>query len=80
MQVRGVFIGIAMMAFLHGYMKYTQPLFIQSLMGLKGLYDAKTIHIHLLGKPAEGDLKRPFKAAGGFLGGTCLLWYTLHHI
>ena len=48
--------------------RYTQPLFVQALMGLKNLYDAKTVHIHVLGKPAEGDLKRPFKA-GGFMGG-----------
>ncbi len=57
-----------MMGFLHVYMKYTQPLFIQSLMGLKGLYDAKPVAIHLLGKPAVGDLKRPFKAASMFGG------------
>jgi len=66
--VRGAYMGIAMMAFLHLYMKFTQPLFIQALMGLKGLYDAKPVHIHILGKPAEGDLKRPFKAAGGMFG------------
>ncbi|CAL1715909.1 unnamed protein product [Somion occarium] len=64
--VRGAYMGILMMAFLHGYLKYTQPLFIQALMGLKGLYDAKPVAIHVLGKPAEGDLKRPFKAGGMF--------------
>jgi len=64
--VRSVYMGLAMMGFLHVYMKYTQPLFIQSLMGLKGLYDAKPVAIHLLGKPAVGDLKRPFKAASMF--------------
>ena len=46
--------------------RYTQPLFIQALMGLKNLYDAKPIAIYILGKPAEGDLKRPFKAGGMF--------------
>ncbi|KAF5393248.1 hypothetical protein D9757_000689 [Collybiopsis confluens] len=66
--LRSVYMGILMMAFLHGYMKFTQPLFIQSLMGLKGLYDAKPIAIHILGKPAEGELKRPFKAAPGIFG------------
>ncbi len=35
-------------------------------MGLKTLYDAKLVRIHLLGKPAEGDLKRPFKVGGMF--------------
>lgn len=51
------------------YFRYTQPLFIQSLMGLKGLYDSKLVTIYVQGKPAEGDLKRPFKGAGGLLGG-----------
>ncbi|THU97539.1 inorganic phosphate transport PHO88 [Dendrothele bispora CBS 962.96] len=68
--LRSVYIGIAMMAFLHGYMNFTQPLFIQSLMGLKGLYDAKPVTIHVLGQKAEGDLKRPWKAGGGMFGAT----------
>ena len=38
-------------------------------MGLKNLYDAKPVAIWALGKPAEGDLKRPFKAGGGMFGG-----------
>lgn len=37
-------------------------------MGLKNVYDAKPIALYILGRPAEGDLKRPFKA-GGFMGG-----------
>ncbi|KAK7691167.1 hypothetical protein QCA50_006270 [Cerrena zonata] len=64
--VRSAYMGVLMMGFLHGYMKYTQPLFIQALMGLKALYDAKPVAIHVLGKPAEGDLKRPFKTGGMF--------------
>ncbi|KAG8680568.1 hypothetical protein FRC09_018143 [Ceratobasidium sp. 395] len=66
--VRGVYMGVLMMVFLHGYMKYTQPLFIQGLMGLKNLIEAKPVAIHILGKPAVGDLKRPFKAGGGLFG------------
>lgn len=69
--IRSVFMGLAMMGFLHVYMKFTQPLFIQGLMGLKSLYDAKLVQIHILGKPAVGDLERPFKAAGGLFGGEC---------
>lgn len=60
--------GIAMMVFLHGYMKYTQPLFIQSLMGVKALYDSNEVAIHVLGKQAVGDLQRPFKAPPGLFG------------
>jgi len=62
--------GVAMMAFMHGYLKYTQPLFIQALMGLKGVYDSNEVTIHVMGKKAEGDLKRPFKAAPGMFGPT----------
>ena len=35
-------------------------------MALKNLYDSKPIKIHILGEPAEGELKRPFKAVGMF--------------
>jgi hypothetical protein len=49
-------------------MKFTQPLFIQGLMGLKGLYEAKPVAIYIFGKPAEGDLKRPFKQPPGMFG------------
>lgn len=38
-------------------------------MGLKSLYDSKPVALYVLGKPAEGDLKRPFKQAGGLFGG-----------
>jgi len=58
-----------MMGFLHVYLGYTQPLFIQAAMGIKNLYDAKPVAIHVLGKPAVGDLSRPFKAAPGIFGG-----------
>jgi hypothetical protein len=75
------------MCFMHLYMKYTQPLFIQGVMPLKSLYDSNArpspspylssplvtpthtpsrkqiLKIHLLNKPATGDLKRPFAAA-----------------
>lgn len=55
------------MGFMHLYMKYTQPLFIQGILPLKGLYDSKVLLIHLLGKPATGELKRPFAVPAGFM-------------
>jgi len=64
--LRAAYMGIAMMAVMHIYFKFTQPLFIQGLMGIKNLYDAKPVAIHILGKPATGDLKRPFKTASMF--------------
>lgn len=67
--LKGAYTGIAMMTFLHLYLKYTQPLFVQALMGLKNLYEAKPVAIHLLGQKAEGELKRPFKGAPSLFGG-----------
>jgi len=60
--------GIGMMGVMHLYMKYTNPLLIQSIIPLKGAFEGNLIKIHLFGEPAVGDLKRPFKAAGGIMG------------
>lgn len=65
---RGQLTGVAMMAFMHLYMKYTNPLLIQSIIPVKSLFESNLVKIHLYGQPASGDLKRPFKAAGGFMG------------
>lgn len=59
--------GCGMMAFMHLYLKYTNPLLIQSIIPLKGAFESNIVKIHLFGTPASGDLKRPFKAAGGFM-------------
>ena len=61
--------GIALMGVLHLYLGYTQPLFVQAVMGIKNLYDAKLVSIFVFGQPAVGDLQRPFKPAPGLLGG-----------
>ena len=72
-QLKGLFkgqmMGVGMMAFMHIYMKYTNPLLIQSILPLKGALEANLAKIHVFGQPAVGDLKRPFKAAGGFMSG-----------
>lgn len=59
--------GVGMMAVMHLYFKYTNPLVIQSIIPLKGAFEGNEVKIHLFGKPAIGDLKRPFKAAAGFM-------------
>lgn len=59
--------GIAMMGFMHLYMKYTNPLLIQSIIPLKSAFEGNLVKIHVFGQPAAGDLKRPFKAAAGFM-------------
>ncbi|KAK4700201.1 hypothetical protein P7C70_g6046, partial [Phenoliferia sp. Uapishka_3] len=65
--VRGLLIGVAIMAAMHLYMKYTQPLFMQGILPLKSLYESKVLQIHILGRPATGDLKRPFEQPASFM-------------
>lgn len=71
-QLRALFkaqlMGVAMMAVMHLYFKYTNPLVIQSIIPLKGAFEGNLVKVHLLGHPATGDLKRPWKQAGGFMG------------
>ncbi|KAI9847325.1 MAG: hypothetical protein M1837_002912 [Sclerophora amabilis] len=71
-QLRGMFksqlMGVGMMGVMHIYFKYTNPLLIQSIIPLKGAFEGNLSKIHLFGQPAAGDLKRPWKAAGGFPG------------
>jgi hypothetical protein len=61
--------GIAMMAFMHLYLKYTNPLLIQSIIPLKSALEANLTKIHVWGQPAIGDLKRPFKQGSGLMSG-----------
>lgn len=60
--------GVGMMGVMHVYFKYTNPLLVQSIIPVKGLFEGNLVKIHLFGKPAIGDLKRPWKATGGFMG------------
>lgn len=62
--LRGQFMGMAMMCVMHLYFKYSNPLLIQSVIPLKGALEANLVKIHLFGKPATGELQRPFKGAG----------------
>ena len=71
-QLRGLWktqlMGVGMMAVMHLYFKYTNPLLIQSIIPLKGAFEGNLVKVHLFGQPATGDLKRPWKAAGGMMG------------
>ena len=60
--------GVGMMAVMHIYFKYTNPLLIQSIIPLKGAFEGNLVKVHLLGQAAVGDLKRPWKASGGLMG------------
>ncbi|ORX35430.1 inorganic phosphate transporter Pho88 [Kockovaella imperatae] len=65
--MKSLFFGIAFMGFLHGYMKYTQPLFIQGLMTIKGVLESNPAKLHIWGSKPEGALSRPFKTAPGIM-------------
>lgn len=57
-----------MMAVMHIYFKYTNPLVIQSIIPVKSALEGNLIKIHLFGKPASGELKRPWKTNTGLMG------------
>ncbi|KAM0720906.1 hypothetical protein Q7P37_003191 [Cladosporium fusiforme] len=71
-QLRGLFkaqvMGVGMMGVMHLYFQYTNPLLIQSIIPFKGALEGNLVKVHVFGQPAAGELKRPWKAAGG-LGG-----------
>ncbi|KAK4107519.1 inorganic phosphate transport PHO88 [Canariomyces notabilis] len=67
--MRAQAMGVLMMAVMHLYFKYTNPLLIQSIIPLKGALEANMTKIHVWGQPASGDLKRPFKQSAGFMSG-----------
>ncbi|KAK2813933.1 hypothetical protein FQN50_000334 [Emmonsiellopsis sp. PD_5] len=60
--------GVGMMCVMHLYFKYTNPLVIQSIIPLKTALEGNLVKIHVFGQAAKGDLERPWKAAGGFMG------------
>ncbi|CUM66770.1 uncharacterized protein PRCAT00004451001 [Priceomyces carsonii] len=66
-QMKSLVQGLAMMGFMHLYMKYTNPLVMQSVTTVKSALESNIVKIHLFGSPATGDLKRPFKAAPGLM-------------
>jgi hypothetical protein len=67
--MRGQGMGVLMMAVMHLYFHYTNPLLIQSIIPLKSALESNLTKIHLWGQPAVGDLKRPFKQAAGLMSG-----------
>lgn len=66
--IKGVYTSIAMTAFMHLYMKFANPLVMQSVSPIKSAFENNEVQIYLFGKPASGDLKRPFKTNMGLFG------------
>lgn len=65
--IKGQLMGVGMMGVMHLYFHYTNPLLIQSIIPLKSALEANLIKIHVWGKPATGDLARPFKSTNSFM-------------
>ncbi|KAG4304254.1 hypothetical protein PORY_002435 [Pneumocystis oryctolagi] len=61
-------IGFCMIAIMHLYFKFSQPLLVQSILPLKGVLESKIVQLHIWKKPATGELKRPFKKPPGLFG------------
>ncbi|KAK3845848.1 MAG: putative phosphate transporter [Linnemannia gamsii] len=59
-------IGLALMVFLHFQFGVIRPLIVQSILPVKNALQSKFAQVHLFGKAAEGDLKRPWKADNPF--------------
>lgn len=64
--IKGIYTGVAMMGFMHFYMKYTNPLFMQTISPIKSALEHNEVKIHLFGAKPVGDLKRPFVAPSMF--------------
>ncbi|CCE61437.1 hypothetical protein TPHA_0A03610 [Tetrapisispora phaffii CBS 4417] len=64
--IKSIYSGLAMMGFMHFYLHYTNPLFMQSISPVKAALENNEVQIHLFGKAATGDLKRPFKQSSMF--------------
>ncbi|KAF9362311.1 hypothetical protein BGX34_006427 [Mortierella sp. NVP85] len=59
-------IGLTLMVFLHFKFGVIRPLVVQSILPLKNALQSKWAQVHLFGKAAEGDLRRPWKADNPF--------------
>ncbi|KAL9932227.1 hypothetical protein V8E36_008999 [Tilletia maclaganii] len=66
--MRGIVMGMLMVGVMHGYLKYTNPLVIQSILPIKNALESKQALLWIWNQPATGDLKRPFKVANSLFG------------
>lgn len=64
--IKSIYTGLAMMGFMHLYLKYTNPLFMQMISPIKSALEHNEVKIHLFGAVPVGDLKRPFSAPSMF--------------
>ncbi|KAJ9071740.1 phosphate transporter (Pho88) [Entomophthora muscae] len=65
-QIQSTGIGFLILCVLHLKFGYVQPLFLQSILPVKSLLETNLAKVHIFGKEATGDLKRPWIAASMF--------------
>ncbi|KAJ3025531.1 hypothetical protein HDV00_012653 [Rhizophlyctis rosea] len=56
-------VGVALIAFMHLKWGYTRPLLLQSVLGFRQIMGTQLFKIWVLGKPATGELNRPWKSS-----------------
>ncbi|KAJ1663615.1 phosphate transporter (Pho88) [Coemansia sp. RSA 1646] len=59
---------VGIVVFMHFKFGYIQPLILQTLLPMLNMYKSPLFQIHILGKPATDDLKRPWIPANPFAG------------
>ncbi|KAJ2538337.1 phosphate transporter (Pho88) [Coemansia sp. RSA 1933] len=59
---------VGIVIFMHFKFGYIQPLILQTLLPMLNMYKSPLFQIHILGKPAVDDLKRPWTPASPFAG------------
>ncbi|KAJ3043471.1 hypothetical protein HK097_001738 [Rhizophlyctis rosea] len=57
-------VGVAIIALMHLKWGYTRPLLLQSILGLRTVTQTPLFKIYILGKPASGELARPWTKGG----------------
>jgi hypothetical protein len=62
-EIRTALTGAGILLALHLYINFTQPLAIQSVISVKNVFQTPLAKIHIFGREAKGDLRRPWKNA-----------------
>ncbi|KAI9227527.1 MAG: inorganic phosphate transport protein PHO88 [Piptocephalis tieghemiana] len=59
-QLQQTLMGVGIMGFMHYKWGYVQPLVFQCIIPLKTFFSTQLVQVHLFGKEALGDLRRPW--------------------
>ncbi|RKO84418.1 inorganic phosphate transporter Pho88, partial [Blyttiomyces helicus] len=65
-QIQSQATAMLIIGLMHWKWGYLRPLLLQSILGIKAILALQLVQIHILGRPAIGELARPFKTASPF--------------